>query len=212
METYFTVLLVSILLMSCCAAVENTNCTSDANCTTINSECDTSISRCRCGIRFYDSGTNCQPRGYNGEDCTDNVANSCLFTGQLVCKNDNKCSCPNTDTHYWDATSMTCKPKKPLGGDCSAAIECLVANSECATKCQCQVNIYDTDNADSGGTCEPFGGTSSEVSVGKELEANVTGLTPGVMYTITVISVDSNSRSAVQKTSPQPVNQATSMF
>ncbi|XP_052089967.1 tyrosine-protein phosphatase Lar-like [Mytilus californianus] len=142
---------------------------------------------------------------------------------------------------------MTCKPKKPLGGDCSAAIECLVANSECATKCQCSLSFYDTNNVDFGGTCEPLenlkvsniqlktrsetylviqwtasqavnaveeyrflvGGTSSEVSVGKELEANVTGLTPGVMYTITVISVDSNSRPTAQKTSPQPVNQAT---
>lgn len=56
------------------------------------------------------------------------------------------------------------------------------------------------------------GETSSEVSVGKQIEANVTGLTPGIMYTITVISVDSNSRSSVQKISLAPVNQATSMF
>ncbi|VDI08054.1 Hypothetical predicted protein [Mytilus galloprovincialis] len=138
--------------------------------------------------------------------------------------------------------------EKPLGEYCAAEIECLVANSECsATICQCQVNFYDTNNADSGGNCEPLenlkvgnielktrsetylliqwtapqavhaveelrflvGGTSLEVSVGKQLEANVTGLTPGVMYTITVISVDSNSRPAVQTTSPAPVNQAT---
>ncbi|VDH90113.1 cytokine receptor domeless, partial [Mytilus galloprovincialis] len=136
---------------------------------------------------------------------------------------------------------------KLLGGDCDAAIECLVANSECATKCQCQVNFYDTNNADSGGNCEPLENlkvdtielktrsetyvviswkapqavnaveeyrvlvqeTSSEESVGKQLEANVTGLIPGDLYTITVISVDSNSRPAVQTTSPAPVQQAT---
>ncbi|VDI61338.1 Hypothetical predicted protein, partial [Mytilus galloprovincialis] len=96
--------------MPCCAAVENTSCTSDADCTTINSECNTSINRCRCLADYYVDGSNCQSKGNNGGDCTSGVANSCLYPGQLVCKDDNKCSCSDTDNTYWHATSMTCKP------------------------------------------------------------------------------------------------------
>lgn len=45
--------------------------------------------------------------------------------------------------------------EKPLGDNCSADIECLVANSECSTTCQCQTEYYDTNNDASGGSCEP---------------------------------------------------------
>ncbi|CAG2236635.1 PTPB [Mytilus edulis] len=238
--------------------------------------------KCSCSntVTHYWDATSmtCKPRGDNGGDCAYGVDNSCLYPGelvcqsdnacscsdtnthywytpsmtckirQLVCKSDNKCSCSDTDNNYWHAASKTCKPKKPLGGDCAVAIECLVVNSECATECQCQVNfmtpimliLEETVNhvvvdlsvsniqletrSDTylviswtaplaAAAVEEYrflvGETSSEVSVGKQLEANVTGLIPGVLYTITVISVDSNSRPAVQKTSPAPVTQAT---
>lgn len=49
------------MLIPCCATVKDINCTFNADCYPMYSECDQSISRCRCRIGFYDDGTNCQP-------------------------------------------------------------------------------------------------------------------------------------------------------
>ncbi|CAC5380285.1 unnamed protein product [Mytilus coruscus] len=225
---------------SCSSTVGDSSCLHSLKCTSDVCCCTTPSKQ------YFDLADNtCKSKGTHGEACPSTVGDfSCLHS--LKCTSD-VCSCTTPSTQYFDPADNTCKSKKPLGDNCSADFECLVANAECTTKCQCKINYYDTNNAASEGACEPLvnlrvsniqlqtrsenylvikwtappaaaaveeykfvvGGTSSEVSVGKQLEANITGLIPGVMYTITVISVDSDSRPAQQKTSPGPVNQAT---
>ncbi|CAG2233226.1 unnamed protein product [Mytilus edulis] len=222
-----------------------------------------SDNKCSCSdtANTYWHATSCKAKGDNGGNCTFNVANSCLYPGELVCKSDNKCSCSDTANTYWHATS--CKARELVcknDNKCSCSdtantywhvTSCKARELVCKSdnKCSCSDTANTYWHATSM-TCKPMenlkvsniqletssetylviswtappaaaaveeyrflvGGTSSEVSVGIQKGANVTGLTPGVMYNITVISVDSNSRPAVQKTSPAPVNQATSMF
>ncbi|CAG2251388.1 MAP3K7IP3 [Mytilus edulis] len=104
------VYLFCILCMPCNAAVGDTNCTDDANCTISFSDCNTDAGKCQCLPNYYDDWNNfVSQSGDNGGDCTFNVANSCLYPGELVCKSDNKCSCSDTANTYWHATS--CKAK-----------------------------------------------------------------------------------------------------
>ncbi|VDI48789.1 Hypothetical predicted protein, partial [Mytilus galloprovincialis] len=179
---------------------------------------------------WHTTSKTCETRGDNGGGCTSGVADSCLYPGQLVCKEDNKCSCNDTANTYWHATSKTCETKKSLGGDCDAAIECLVANSECATKCQCKENFYDTNNADSGGNCEPLENLkvdTIELKTRSETYVVISWKAPQAVnaveeYRVLVQETSSeesvgkqtrgkysNSRPAVQTTSPAPVQQAT---
>lgn len=48
------------------AAIGNTACTSNSDCTISSSECDTLAGTCRCLANYYDDGTYCQPSKYAG--------------------------------------------------------------------------------------------------------------------------------------------------
>lgn len=50
-----------MLCIPCDAAVNDTDCTVNDNCTISYSDCNTEAGKCQCLADYYDNGTICQP-------------------------------------------------------------------------------------------------------------------------------------------------------
>ncbi|CAG2238877.1 unnamed protein product [Mytilus edulis] len=155
--------------------VSTTACTTDYDCEQIHVhmygyECDRSVGYCRCQERYFEVGDICQQRGDNGNPCNSSIANSCFHPGELICNSGNICSCSDTNTHYWKASTFSCTPRGNNRGDCDNNIDhsCLYLGQLICTSgntCECFDEFSNYWKA-STSTCTPKGHNGGDCTSG----------------------------------------------
>ncbi|XP_063402382.1 tyrosine-protein phosphatase 10D-like [Mytilus trossulus] len=181
----------------CTAPGTTTECSdSFSSCTTENG----GESKCRCTANYYDSdldnsniGGTCTRKKELGAECTNNV----------------QCLDLNSECGIWSAKSVCyCKlgfydnNNVNIEGTCIALNELKVGIPTLTLRSETYLEIEWTAPTASGAV-EEFQyqvGSGIAISVNQETTANVTGLTPGSLYTIRIISVDTNSGPTTQTT------------
>ncbi|XP_071135663.1 multiple epidermal growth factor-like domains protein 10 isoform X2 [Mytilus edulis] len=168
-------LLVCVLCLPCNATVSTTACTTDYDCEQIHVhmygyECDRSVGYYRCQERYFEVGDICQQRGDNGNPCNSSIANSCFHPGELICNSGNICSCSDTNTHYWKASTFSCTPRGNNRGDCDNNIDhsCLYPGQLICTSgntCECFDEFSNYWKA-STSTCTPKGHNGGDCTSG----------------------------------------------
>ncbi|CAG2200559.1 unnamed protein product [Mytilus edulis] len=166
------------------------SCTDVAQCTATNAVCTGEVGSqtCQCPNTHYNDGTNCAPKKELGVACTESV--QCADT-ESECSS--ICYCKSM---FYDSNNSN------LGGICKPLTELKVTNPALTTRSETFLEIEWTAPTASGAV-EEFRyqvGSGSVISVNKKTTANITGLTPGNMYTIKIISVDKDSRPTEQTT------------
>ncbi|VDI18095.1 Hypothetical predicted protein [Mytilus galloprovincialis] len=182
---------------TCTALGTTTECSdSDAMCTTETG----GGTKCRCTANYYDSdldsnnvGGTCTLKKELGVECTDSVQCLDLYSQCGTWSAKAVCYCKSG---FYDNNNNN------IGGTCYALNELKVWNPTLTSRSETYLEIEWTAPTASGAV-EEFRyqvGSGSVMSVNKESTANITGLTPGSMFTIKIISVDTNSGPTTQTT------------
>ncbi|XP_060078091.1 protocadherin Fat 4-like [Ylistrum balloti] len=154
-------------------------------CTDPNADCKVNggIASCGCQLAFYRSPAGkCEEKIAIGASCASGVSNQCADEN-AECGDTNTCDC-NAGFYI---LGSSCAAELELGDTCNNVDgECGTADSECKGNCACVTGFYDTNGAETGGTCAP---RNSE----PELKTYDCSLTLNQVFTIEMNDLESDA-------------------